>query len=454
VKQTVSNLDPVTYGPPAVSEWSAKETERPFAWERFFERVRLIWAHRRFVMRAAVVGLALSVALAFLIPARYESRTQLMPPDSNSANLLTLLAGFGGQGGSMGSGSALGGIAGDLLGMKSTGALFIGVLQSRTVQDRIIDRFDLKRVYGVGLELKAEKKLADRTEISEDRKSGIITVTVTDHNPKRAAQIADEYVGELNALMASLSTSSAHRERIFLEDRLNTVSKELETAEQDFSQFSSKNTTIDVTAQARATLESAAMLEGQLIAAQSELEGLRQIFTDNNVRVRSTEARIGELRQQINKMAGQPSAQPDNSAASANDPYPSARQLPLLGVGYADHLRRVKVDEAVFETLTKENELAKVQEAKEIPTVKVLDPPNIPERKSFPPRMIILSVGTVLSAILGIVWVVGAASWNEVDPHDPRKAFATEVFHKLEARYPWMSANGNGSGGNGARHSG
>ena len=450
MKQVVSEPEQVTYERPALPALRAEDESRPFAWERVLGRVRLLWSRRRFLFRVACAGLLFATIVAFLIPASYESTAQLMPPDSSSDNIFALLAGLGGQGSSA-SGSALGGLASDLLGIRSTGALFIGVLESRTVQDRIIDELNLRHVYHVRWQAQAERKLSERTEISEDRKSGIITLTVTDHNAKRASEIAGGYVDALNGMMADLSTSSAHRERVFLEGRLNSISKELEAAEQDFSQFSSKNTAIDVSAQAKAMLESSAMLQGQLVAAQSELEGLRQIFTENNVRVRSTEARIHELKEQIQKMAG-PSgtqAQPADETSNADDPYPAARQLPILGVGYADHLRRVKVDEAVFETLTKEYELAKVQEAKEIPTVKVLDRPNVPERKSFPPRALIMLFGTIFMAILGVVWVVGSASWNEADPQDPRKAFATEILHKLEARYPWMS---NGLNGNGRGH--
>jgi uncharacterized protein involved in exopolysaccharide biosynthesis len=445
LRQTVTNSPRVTFDRPAATEALGEDRQgRSFDWDRLFSRLRLLWAERRFLLGGAIAGLIVTTALAFLISARYQSEVQLMPPESSSGGVMALLAGLGGDGSSSGSGGlgGLSGLASDLLGIKNTGALFIGVLQSRTVEDRIIDEFNLRHVYGVRLESQAEKKLADSTEVSEDRKSGILSITVTDHDPKRAAAIAGGYVNALNFLMVNLNTSSAHRERVFLEGRLSNVSKDLEAAEQDFSQFSSKNTAIDVTAQARAVLESSAMLQGQLIAAQSQLEGLRQIFTDNNVRVRSTEARIAELRQQLQKMAGQPGAQPADAAANSDGPYPAVRQLPLLGVGYADHLRRVKVDEAIFETLTKEYELAKVQEAKEIPTVKVLDAPNIPERKSFPPRLIIISFGTILILILGVAWTIGAASWNEVDPRDPRKAFANEVARKLRARYPWMSSNG------------
>ncbi|HUA00184.1 MAG TPA: GNVR domain-containing protein [Candidatus Aquilonibacter sp.] len=440
MRQTISTSGPITLDVVApIAEVSRDEGfERRYAWERAFGRLRLLWAKRKFLLKVLAVGLAAATAAAFLIPSSYQSQAQLMPPDSSSDGFLALLAGLGGQGGESGGGT-IGSLASSLFGLKSTGALFIGVLQSRTVQDGIIDEFSLKRVYHVRLESGAEKRLLEKTEIDEDRKSGIITITVTDHDPRRAAGIAGGYVSELNALMANLNTSSAHRERVFLEGRLAEVSKQLESAEQSFSRFSSKNSTIDVTEQARAMLESSAMLQGQLAAAESELQGLRQIFSDNNVRVRTTEARIAELREQIQKMAGHAGAAPtDADPGSSDDPYPAVRQLPLLGVGYADNLRRVKVDEAVFEALTKEYELAKVQEAKEIPTVKVLDPPNIPQRKSFPPRTVIVVFGTIFSGILGVVWVVGDASWREVDGSDPRKAFAADVFTAIEARYPWI----------------
>src|SRR5437667_8229223 len=150
----------------------------------------------------------------------------------------------------------------------------------------------------------ASRALAEHTGISVDRKSQIITINVTDHDPKRAAAMGQAYVTELNRLVADLSTSSARRERIFLEERLQAVSKDLESAEKEFSQFSSKNSAIDIKEQGKAMVEAAATLQGQLIAAESELEGLKQIYTDNNVRVRSVRARIAELKHQLEKIGG------------------------------------------------------------------------------------------------------------------------------------------------------
>jgi len=126
--------------------------------------------------------------------------------------------------------------------------------------------------------------------------------------------------------------------------------------------------------------------------------------------------------------------------------YPSIRKLPLLGVTYADLYRRTKIQEAVLETLTKEYELAKVQEAKEIPTVKVLDPANIPDKKSFPPRTLIVLLGTCLATCFGVLFVLGSQRWRTIDAQDPGKQFATEVWVDLKAHTPWSGENGAGPG--------
>jgi uncharacterized protein involved in exopolysaccharide biosynthesis len=243
-------------------------------------------------------------------------------------------------------------------------------------------------------------------------------------------------------LVADVSTSSARRERIFLEGRLQAVNQDLEAAEKEFSQFASKNTAIDIKEQGKAMVDAAATLQGQLIAARSELEGLKQIYTDQNVRVRAAQARMAELKSQLEKLGGKGESSSLEGSAR-NDPlYPSIRKLPLLGVTYADLYRRTKIQEAVFETLTQEYELAKVQEAKEIPTVKVLDPPNLPEKKSFPPRTLLTLLGTTLALACGVTWVFGSALWEGTDPADPRKLLAQEVFNTVKAAIPWASRNG------------
>jgi uncharacterized protein involved in exopolysaccharide biosynthesis len=393
----------------------------------------VLWDGRRFIAKMALIGLLTGVLVALLLPKRYTSVAKLMPPDSQSSSGIAMLATLSGKAG------GLAGVAGDLLGGGGSGALFIGIIQSQTVQDRLVQRFDLKRVYGDRLDEDARKDLAERTGTSEDRKSGIITISVTDGDAHRATAIAQAYVQELNRLSAELSTSAAHRERVFLEERLKDVKQDLDQAAVDFSQFASKNSAIDIKEQGRAMVEAAAQLQGELIAAESEQKGLEAIYASGNPHVRAVEARVTELRKQLEKLG---EAEPDAAAGAAVPLYPSIRQLPLLGVKYSELYRRTKIQEAVFEALTQQYELAKVQEAKEIPTVKVLDPANLPERRSFPHRTSIVFLGASFGLAAGIFWLIVHDRWARIEAVDPRKMFVQEILHSVQRQMPWVSPSG------------
>jgi uncharacterized protein involved in exopolysaccharide biosynthesis len=108
------------------------------------------------------------------------------------------------------------------------------------------------------------------------------------------------------------------------------------------------------------------------------------------------------------------------------------RKLPLLGVKYADYYRRAKTEETIFELLTEQYELAKVEEAKETPSIKVLDVAEIPERKSYPPRLLIMGEGALGALALCIVWVLASKSWREIDAEDERKVFVRKVVTALK----------------------
>jgi uncharacterized protein involved in exopolysaccharide biosynthesis len=403
--------------------------EEPREKSRVIGQIGLLWEHRRSLFRGTAIGAVVSIIIALLIPVSYTSTTRLMPPDQSGSGVASMLSVLGKTSG------GLGALGGDLLGLKTSGDLFVGVLQSRTVQDDVINKFDLRKVYGHTRYQDTRKTLEHHTEIFADRKSGIITIGISDENPQRAAGMGAEYVEALNRVVATLNTSSAHKERVFLEGRLKEVQQDLESAEKDFSQFASQNTAIDVKEQGKAMIGAAAELEGQLIAAQTELEGLRQIYTAENVRVRSVQARIDEYQRQLQKMGGKPPAAAaaalsgtEATSGQGQDSYPSIRQLPLLGVTWADLFRRTKVEETVLETLTEQYELAKLEEARETPSVKVLDPGEVPERKSFPPRTSLVVFGTLFAFAIGGVWVLARARWEEINPQDPGKVLAHQIF--------------------------
>ena len=220
------------------------------AWQA--DHLRLLWDHRRLLVRATAIGLAASALLAFLIPKTYTSTAQLMPPDTQSTTGIAMMATLAAKGA-----GGLGSMAADLLGLNSTGALFVGILRSDAAQSRLVEQFDLRKVYGVRLEQEARANIDERTIISEDRKSGIISISVTDRSPERAAALARAYVDQLNSLIAELSTSSAHRERVFLEERLRVAKHELDDASNGLAQFSSQSGTVDIQTMGKAALEAA-----------------------------------------------------------------------------------------------------------------------------------------------------------------------------------------------------
>src|SRR6185312_6062752 len=201
--------------------------------------------------------------------------------------------------------------------------------------DHIIDQFNLReRYWKTGRwwprdYYDTRKKLASFTDIDEDKKSNVITVTVTDYDRNTAAQIANAYVTELNRAAAGLNTGEAHRERVFLENRLSEAKQDLDRTALALSQYSSKNTIMDPQGQGRAMVDAAARVQGEIIAAEAELKGLQQIYSDDNVRVRTLKARLETLRAKLHGMTGK-QAQP------AAPDYPSMTSLPILGYRYSD----------------------------------------------------------------------------------------------------------------------
>lgn len=389
------------------------------------EYVTAIWAKRRWLIKLTGIGTALTIGISFLIPNEYMSTAQLMPLDPqtfSSSSMINPLAGSA-------AGVLGGNVAGGLFSQKPGGTA-IGVLSSPAVQDAIIDRFDLRRVYHCKLYLEARKKLAERSTFEEDKKSGLISISVTDRDQFRARDMTQAYVEELNKLANSLSISSARRERVFLEGRLNSIKDSLDASAHALSQFSSRNATVDPQKQGEATVEAAGKLQGELIAAQSQLSGLKAIYSDDNMRVRQVRAQIGELQSQLQKMSG--SNGNTNGADLKTDEFlPSVRQLPLLGYTYYDLSRNVTMQETLYETLTKQYELAKVQEAKEIPPIRVLDQPDLPEKKSYPHRSIIMLVGFFISALAGITWVIARKLWELTDDSHPAKATLLSVLRSI-----------------------
>jgi uncharacterized protein involved in exopolysaccharide biosynthesis len=264
------------------------------------------------------------------------------------------------------------------------------------------------------------------TSIGKNKKSGVISISISDRKPKFPAHIATAYVSELDLEMFQVATSAARRERIFIEQRLGEEKKVLDDAEQRFSKFASSSMALDIPQQTKVMVESAARLQGELIAARAELEGLEQLYTPENTRVRTVQARVDELQRALDRINTGADA-----SASVNDsnPYPSVKRLPLVGLEWTNLYRNTKIHETVYELLTQQYEVARIQEAREIPTVKVLDAAVVPERRHPSPAIVVI-VGFLFSILLAGIGQVLRYSWENWDIDDPRRVFLSKLMRR------------------------
>src|SRR5689334_15293688 len=289
----------------------------------------LLWNERRLFWRVVWKTFVVAVLISFLLPKHFDATVKVVPGENSTSGMMGLPAKLANMGGStVGSGISLALDASGILSGKTPTAFYVEILKSRSLQDHIIDQFNLReRYWKTGRwwprdYYDTRKKLASFTDIEEDKKSNVITVTVTDYDRNTAARIANAYVAELNRAAAGLNTGEAHRERVFLENRLHEAKQELDHTALALSQYSSKNTIMDPQDQGRAMVDAAARVQGEIIATEAELKGLEQIYSDDNVRVRTLKARLETLRSKLHGMTGKEETQP------GSPDYPSMSTLP------------------------------------------------------------------------------------------------------------------------------
>jgi capsule polysaccharide export protein KpsE/RkpR len=385
--------------------------------------LRSCWARRKMIALIVAAGILISLADALLKPNVYSSTITLMPPDSSSPyyDVMGLLSPSGGAAS----------LSSEVLGLNTPGDLFTGILESRNVQDGLIARFDLLHRYKVGFPDDARRVLASQTKIDQDRQNGIISISVSSDDRALAANLAQGYVEELNRVVTDDSTSAARRERVFLEERVKEVKQDLDESAKALSQFSTKTKAIDVTTQAKSMMDTESKLEGELMDGRSQLAALRQTYSEDNNLVKAAEARNAELQREINATGGTPDRN-GSGAAAGGSVYPTVGELPALGLTYYDLERKVTVDEGLWEALTKEYETAKFEEAREIPTLHVLDAAEVPRLKSGPNRKFIIFIGAMISFVLACLLVLVLNYWERMDPEAEPKKLLTEMTSPIK----------------------
>lgn len=348
------------------------------------ELLTVLAKHKKMIVGTALLFAALTAGISLAMPNIYTASTKILPPQQSQSSATAILGQLG----------ALGGLAGNSIGLKNPADIYVGFLGSRTVGDRIIKRFDLDKVYETKLHSDTLKVLAGVSTFATG-KEGLIGIDVDDKDPKRAAAMANAYVEELRQLMATLAVSDAAQRRAFFEAQLLDAKRKLADSEVELKKVQEKTGLIRLEGQSEVLIAAAANLRAEIAAKEVQLGAMRTFATTNNPEYVRLQQEIGGLRGQLTKSeTGMNSGKGDISVSTS--------RMPEVGLEYVRKVRDVKYNEAIFEVMSKQFEIAKLDEAKDSGTLQVLDAAVEPDRKSKPKRSLMVLMGTLVGGFLAV----------------------------------------------------
>jgi uncharacterized protein involved in exopolysaccharide biosynthesis len=364
--------------------------------------------NKRNILLVTFFAMLVAVGVSLSISNKYTAKTQILPPQSNSGSS-ALLGQLGALSGLAGGGSAL----------KNPNDIYIGMLNSRTVADNLIKRFNLMSVYDVKFATEARNTLQRASSIVNG-KDGLIFIEVTDEDPKLAASLANAYVEELQKLTKLLAVTEASQRRLFFERQLKQSKLELADAEVALKQVQEKTGLIKLNEQAEAIIQAAAALKAQIAAKEVALGAMRVFSTSNNPEYIKIQQELIGLRAQLSKLeTGMNMGKGDISVATS--------AVPELALEYTRRVRDVKYQETIFEMLAKQLEISKVDEAKEGSILQVLDSAVVPDKKSKPARGVMVIFTGFLAAIFAIFWAFLSEAFRS-SKSNPRNLEKFEQF--------------------------
>jgi uncharacterized protein involved in exopolysaccharide biosynthesis len=364
----------------------------------------LVLARRKkpILLFSAAVAIVATI-IVLLLPKTYTATSTILPPQQKQSALNSMLGQMG----------AIAGLSVGDLGLRNPDDVFVAMLTSRTIEDHLINRFDLQNVYGASRYQDAQKRLRANSEIIAT-KEGLISISVSDHDPKRAADIANAYVQELYNLNQNMAITEAGQRRLFYEQQIKTELQELSSAELALRQVQEKSGLLQPEAQGRTMIASIADLRAQVAAHEVKLRTMRSYATENNPELQRAEAELAGMQGQL--------AQLEHSSAAAGNGNLAipARQMPEAELEYLRRSREVKYHEALYEFLGKQLEAARIDEGQNAILVQVVDTAVAPERKSGPRRMLIVLVSTAAAFLMAcfLVLLMEALRRRYRDPHE------------------------------------
>ncbi len=368
-----------------------EEGEREFS---VLDVLIVLAKYKKVIIWLPVIAAIVSAAISFVLPNVYKAGAKLLPPQQSQSGASALLSQLGGAAGAL-AGSA---------GLKNPNDLYIGMLKSRTVADKLIAKFDLQKVYDVETMEKTRSILEANTTIAAG-KDGLISIEVEDENKKLVAQLANAYVSELVSLTKVLAVTEASQRRVFFERQLEQSKDNLAKAEMALKSALDTHGVISVDADSRAIVETVGRLRAQISAKDIQISAMQAFVTTNNPEYKRAQEELISLRAELSKLEnGRPALAGD---AVANP----GKQVGLENIKI---LRDVKYYQMLYELLAKQYEAARLDEAKDSALIQVLDPAIDPERKFKPKRSVLILVSTILALIAAVAWAFMAETRKKI----------------------------------------
>jgi uncharacterized protein involved in exopolysaccharide biosynthesis len=360
----------------------------------------------RFVGLFTLAAAILTIVIVLLIPNKYTAQSIVMPPNQNSSLSSMLL-------GQMAGSSPLASLAGSGLGLKNPGDMYVSLFRSRTVEDAVIEHFGLMRRYRKKNMVDTRKAFEERSTVIIGVKDNLIRVDITDRDPRLAAELVNAYVDEFRKNSDTLAITEASQRRRFFQQQLLEAEANLAAAEDAFKRTQQSTGVLQIDSQAKALIESAAVLRAQVAAKEVQLQSMRSFATEDNPQYAMAEQELDALKSQLAKLSG-------TEQNNGSDIIVPGGNIPQAGLEYLNKLRDVRYYETIEELIAKQFELAKLDEAREGAIVQVADVAVPPDKKSAPHRALIVVLMTLIAFVIAVLWVLSAERWQQM-LRDPEK---------------------------------
>lgn len=371
----------------------------------------LLLAKRKKLLAGVTLGAAVAAAVISLVMTPvFRAETKILPPQTSSSMASQLLGQLG----------AATGLLGAVPSGKSTGDLYVELIKSRTVLDRIVDRFKLMDVYKTSTREETRRCLAEKITARNNIKSGIITLSVEDTDPRRASAMANAVVEELKILNKGLSVTEAAQRRLFFEEQLKDAKDGLSRAEDAMKAFQEKSGAVKIDAQADAVIQGISALRARIAAQEVQIRVMKTYSTEQNPDILRAKEELSGMQEQLSRL---------EAKNGGGDILVPTGNIPQASTEYARRMRDLKFSETLYELLFSQYQAAKLDEARDAAVVQVVEKAVPPEQRAKPRRTLMV----FLAACFGLFASFLAAcflEYRENAVRDPGKSMKLALLRK------------------------